>query len=573
MANLTFANKKAEEKTYSKKDVYKILLVDDDENIHKITTTAINSMVFSSFDIEVISAYSSEEAKKYLKKNKDVALALIDVVMETPESGLELVEYIREELHLDMIRLVIRTGQPNEAPQMEVVDKYDIDDYKEKTELTLQKLFTTIRTSIRSYIQLFELQKKYEDTYRQMTTNHLTGLPNRILLNEYLNSHTKQVLVLIDIISFSAINESNGFHVGDMVLKELGGFLESMYGDTYHVYHLNSDLFAIVLPSDRPEKLQEKINQIKKDIAQLHIVTDNFNRTIDTTIGVAYQGEENTMQKAELALNEAKNLGKNQITFYKHDLKIIQKIENTQYWGGILKEAIKSDQILSYYQPIVETSSGETYKYEMLVRLQHNDKVYTPEHFLEAAENTGQLYDIFKYMFITACSQVNKSQARLSVNIGDIELAQPDLMEFIQKTIDASNVDVSKISLEILEYNSISEHKYVKDKIIALHQLGFRIVIDDFGTRCSNFAQIENLPISTLKIDGQYIKNLDTCENSKVVTETIVKYAQKKGIKVVAEFVHSKKIYDIVKEIGVDYIQGYYFSEPKPSSELGIFIA
>ena len=299
--------------------------------------------------------------------------------------------------------------------------------------------------------------------------------------------------------------------------------------------------------------------------AKLHIITNNFNRTIDTTIGVAYQDEKNTMQKAELALNEAKSLGKNQIAYYSEDLNIIQKIENTQYWGGILKEAIKADEIIAYYQPIVDTFSGDIYKYEMLVRLKHNGEIYTPYQFLEAAENTGQLYDIFKYMFTTACVCVNENSVKVSVNIGDIELSHPNLMEFIKKTINFFNVDVSKISLEILEYNSISEYLHVRDKILALHDIGFSIVIDDFGTRCSNFSQIENLPISILKIDGQYIKDLDTCENSRVVTETILRYAQKKGLKVVAEFVHSKEIYDIVKEIGVNYVQGYHLSEPKPS--------
>ena len=271
------------------------------------------------------------------------------------------------------------------------------------------------------------------------------------------------------------------------------------------------------------------------------------------------------MQKAALALNEAKNLGKNQIAYYSKDLKIIQKIENTQYWSTILKEAMDSNQILSYYQPIIDTFSGEIVKYEMLVRLKHNGKIYTPYHFLEAAKHSGHLYDIFKYMFTTACAKVNELQVRLSVNIGDIELSQPDLIEFIQKSIDSFKVDTSRISLEILEYNSISEHLHVTEKIRALHKLGFKIIIDDFGTKCSNFSQIENLPISILKIDGRYIKNLDTCENSKVVTATIFKYAREKGIKVVAEFVHSKEIYDIVKEIGIDYVQGYYFSEPKAS--------
>ena len=123
-------------------------------------------MNFSDFELEVLTAYNASEAKEVLNEHDNIALALIDVVMETPEAGLELVDYIRKELKNDFIRLIIRTGQANDFPPMHVIQHYDINDFKEKTELTRERLYTTIRTSIKQYGQLVELQHKYEETYR-----------------------------------------------------------------------------------------------------------------------------------------------------------------------------------------------------------------------------------------------------------------------------------------------------------------------------------------------------------------------------------------------------------------------
>lgn len=562
MANLKFAIKKKTHPLADKK-CYKILLVDDDEMVHKVSSSVIGNMAFKTFDLNLISVYSAREAKTYLENNDDVALAFIDVVMETPNAGLQLVKQIREELDNHLIRLVIRTGQANEAPQMDIVEHYDIDDYKEKTELTVQKLYTTIRTSIRSYIQLVELQKKYEETYKQMTLNPITTLPNRIKLQEDLVQNNAKILVLIDIIGFSVINETNGYEVGDKVLRKLADYLRTKYKNRYDIYHLGADLFGLLLPTSPQQHIEQTISIIKNDIAKFRIKTGNFNRSLNTTIGVAYQGEKNTMQKAILALNDAKNSGRNQITYYSDDLKIIKKIQNTHYWGGILKKAIENNRILAYYQPICDTITQEIYKYEMLVRLENNGKIYTPYHFLEAARNSGQLFDIFKFMFTTACQQVSQKRIRVSINIGDMELSHPYFMMFIKTKLLEHLVDTSLITIEVLEYNSISEHHEIKKRIIELHQLGFEIDIDDFGTRCSNFAQIENLPITMLKIDGQYIKDLDRNRNSMIVVKTIQKYTKAKSLKVVAEFVHSQAVYEIVKEIGIDYVQGYYLHEPK----------
>lgn len=563
MANITFAKSQTDEYKIKQKQ-YKILIVDDDQSIHDITNMALKSMVFSDFELTVFSAYSAKEAKEILEKEQDIALALIDVVMETPEAGLELVNYIRNTLENKLIRLIIRTGQANDFPQMQVIQHYDINDFKEKTELTIERLYTTVRTSVKQYEQLVEIQNKYEETYRQMTTNSLTKLPNRVKLVEDFSKKSHQTLILIDIIGFSIINETNGYDVGDFVLKEVGGFLSSMYSNKFNVYHLNNDLFALVTTKEKLDNLVNTVENIKNDISQLHLITDNFNKTIETTIGVAYQNEDDVMKKAELALKEARNTGKNQIKFYSSDLKVIQQISNTNHWAPIIKHAIENDGVIAYAQPIYNIVNENIEKYELLVRLKYEDTVYSPFNFLEAANHSGQLYNIFKFMFKEGCRLAAKTSNRFSINISDSELNNEGLIEFIKSTLEDYSVNPKLISLEILESNAITQSNEMKDKIMSIHEMGIEFVIDDFGVQCSNFSQTEFLPVTTLKIDGSFIKNLHENIDSQIIVKTIQTFAKEKGLKLIAEFVCSKEVYEKIKEFGIEYAQGYYLGEPEP---------
>ena len=563
MSNLKFSKKNNLINSNTK--TYKILVVDDEQSIHDITNLALKAMDFPDFNLEILAAYSSKEAKEILHNN-DVALALVDVIMETPEAGLELVDYIRKEMKNNSIRIIIRTGQANQFPAIDIIQKYDINDFKEKTELTIERLFTTVRSSVKQYIEIMKIQNKYEETYKQMTTNPLTKLPNRTKLHEDCDdSAINRTLILIDIVGFSAINESSGYTAGNIVLKELGGFLQSMYSDVYNVYHLDNDLFALVSIAENLCTLIESVESIKDDISKLNIVTNNFNKTIDTTIGVACQSENTLIRKAELALKEARETGKNKIMYYSDDLKIIKRLNNIHKWGPIIKNGLINGNMKAYYQPIYNLSNNKIDKYELLVRIEHEGKIYSPIDFLEVANYNGQMYDIFKFMFKEACIQAKKSKKKFSINIGDSEFHNDDLLNFIKDTTKAHNINPNLLSLEILEYNSISQDTDIKDTILQIHKLGIEIVIDDFGTQCSNFGQIENLPIDTIKIDGSYIKDLPTNRNSQIVVKTIKTFAKEKNIKLVAEFVCSKEVLNAVKEFEIDFAQGYHLGMPSPS--------
>jgi signal transduction histidine kinase len=149
-------------------DPWKILIVDDEPAVHSVTRFALTEFEFEGKGLEFISAYSAEEAKSALSKNADAALVLLDVVMETEHSGLDLVRHVREEAANDQIRIVLRTGQPGQAPEMEVIRDYDINDYKEKTELTGQRLATTIYSSLRSFRDIVRLKRQGEALRRVM---------------------------------------------------------------------------------------------------------------------------------------------------------------------------------------------------------------------------------------------------------------------------------------------------------------------------------------------------------------------------------------------------------------------
>ena len=144
----------------SSQEKFNILIVDDEEAVHKITAASLKDKVFDGRKLNIISAMSAMEAKKILKREKDIALALIDVVMETPKAGLNLIDYIRKDLNNNLTRLVLRTGQPDQVPEEEIIDLYDINDYKEKTELTSQKLYTLVRTSLKQYQLIKNLENE-----------------------------------------------------------------------------------------------------------------------------------------------------------------------------------------------------------------------------------------------------------------------------------------------------------------------------------------------------------------------------------------------------------------------------
>ena len=205
-------------------------------------------------------------------------------------------------------------------------------------------------------------------------------------------------------------------------------------------------------------------------------------------------------------------------------------------------------------------------KYETLVRLVYEDEVYSPFHFLGAARNAGLLTQITKIVFEQACKKFENNDLDFSVNITDHDLMNTDFANMLMSYCEKHNIQTNRISLEILEEESISKNVQALKNLTKLRELGFLLSIDDFGVEYSNFSQLKYLDIDSVKIDGSFIKDIDTNKYSKYVAQSILSYTSKINVKTVAEFVHSKEVFEEIKELGIDYAQGYYFG--KPESEL-----
>lgn len=543
---------------------HKMLIVDDDQSIHEITRLAINSIDLVDVELEVLTAYSAEEAKEILNREKDISLALLDVVMETPEAGLDLVSYIRQEQNDNMIRLIMRTGQANRFPPIEVVQKYDINDFKEKTELTIEKLFITIRSSIKQYEQLEKIKTKYRETYQQLVTNSLTKAPNRIALTDRLEKLTDEhALVLIDIVGFSMINESNGFESGDEFLVAFCEFLKKYESQDYEVFHLNGDQFALLINLSHNKLPRDQIKAIYQEVISHYFTFSQFRRKVLVRVGVATGDDREILRSAELALKESKSSYVNPLSYFSPDLDIIKTIDRNAFWTPIVRQAIEKEGFIAYYQPIINFDTGQIDKHESLVRLNHNGTIYTPDKFLCVAKYNGLLHEIFSFMFADACRQAAIHQSSFSVNILATDFTSDGLVEFIHETLAKYNTDPKHITLEILEDISINRDSHIRNKILEIRALGISIAIDDFGVNCSNFGQLDSLPIDFIKIDGSFIKNIVECKNSQIVTKTIKTYAQEKNIKLIAEFIHSQEVYDFVKDFDIGYGQGYFIGEPR----------
>ncbi|MDF1877869.1 diguanylate cyclase [Sulfurimonas sp. SAG-AH-194-L11] len=401
---LVFAPEVEENK--SKLDpAFKVMIIDDDEEVHAFTKLALKSFKYKNRKIDFISAYSEEEARRILPLHNDIAIILLDVVMETSSSGLDVAKFIRQELHNDMSRIIIRTGQPGEAPERYVIDNYDINDYKEKTELTTDKLYTTIRTALVQYTQLLELLNKKDEIYNLLVTDKLTSLANRVQLNYDLDSTKPQTLMLIDIDNFSLLNNVYGFSFGDNILLHMSEILLNVLRVDMKLYRLESDLFAILVQSTDKDLLEDEVAAVKELLDKSPFELDDLSLYIKVSIGIVNYQLGNIIQKAELALRKARKISHNRVEYYDESRDYLSFIEENNSWTARISYALNNDDILVYFQPIIECATATIVKYEALVRLRYKGEIFAPLEFLHTVRYAGYLYQITQKVFELSCQK------------------------------------------------------------------------------------------------------------------------------------------------------------------------
>jgi len=393
-------------------------------------------------------------------------------------------------------------------------------------------------------------------------TDHLTNLPNVYQLRKDLDDYETCSLIFFNIDNFQTINNFYGFIVGDYVIEEVGKRLKEYIVDT-EVYRLSGDEFACIVDKSMGfYELKDYLSKIYDDLKDFVIDYQGISIYIDFTMASSSNVNlQNIFSKVSMALKYAKQM---HLPFwiYEDRMNFEDEYERNLQLSSIVREAVLNSKIIPYYQAIIDTKTSKIKKYECLARLiDSNGKILSPTLFIPIAKNIKAYHFITQLIIDKSFETFENSEYEFSVNLSIEDIMSSKIYKFIMDKLKSSKAS-RRVTFEILESDAIEDFKKVERFISEVKRYGAKIAIDDFGSGYSNFAYLTQMRADYIKIDGSLIQNMDVDKNALIVVETIVEFAKKLGIKTIAEYVHSSIIMDKVKELGIDYSQGFYIDEP-----------
>lgn len=408
-----------------------------------------------------------------------------------------------------------------------------------------------------------ELLDNREQLQLAFSTDTLTALGSRLkLMNDIENTKAAQCLALIDMDSFHGANKSYGTEAGDQILKHISESLSLFFGGTETtLYRLNADIFGILTPNsyDLNTALHQFFTQFTQQKFQLD---DEFSTEIpiSLTAGIACN-QNNLLTCADVALKEAKAQAK-QLLIYDNKLADSDEYKQKMFWIDTVQQALTEGRIVAYYQPIVELATKKTCKYETLMRLIDTEgKLVPPGLFLPILKQTHLYMYMTHAMIEQACAFFKNKECLFSINFSVDDLLREETVQLIVDTAQRYGV-IDRLVLEVVETENIQNYDQALDTINYLKELGCQISIDDFGSGYSNFSYLTQVKADIIKIDGSLVQEINKDDRTRELITSIVQFAHRSQMKVVAEFIDSEQIATAITNIGCDYGQGYYYSPP-----------
>lgn len=414
------------------------------------------------------------------------------------------------------------------------------------------------------------LKKQVSQLKKFAYFNPVSHLKNRISFQQDIPFYQKPVCLLVNITRFKQINDFYGTEAGDYILKKFGIFLEAIrkkFFSNSALYHLDSDDFAIVYD----DALVNKSKLEKEIVDTLFAIGEKkkyyYNEIeihIDFSIGIS-RGEK-LLERADMVLKYIRKHTRLPYLEFDEALNLQSTIETNLQTVHLINHALKKNHVLPFFQPIIDNKTGNIYKYECLVRIKSDTKEYSlPENFFEAVEGTNYYREVTIVMLKKSIEYFRQNNFLFSVNISVSDILDEQINSLIEKILSQNPQVAKRLTFEILENEPILDYKTVNNFIEKFKTLGCAFAIDDFGSGYANLNHLIKLKIDYIKIDGSLIQNLDKDQNAKIIVRTIVDFAFLAKIKTIAEYVHSQEIYHLVKELNVDFSQGFYLGKPEQS--------
>ena len=520
-------------------------------SILKKDETLIKSL--QRFDIESIFIYSCMARRRFLNHLIDLELAPFSNITNT--SGFftygEFFTHNNTNLLLNQTMTILILSENVNKKRINNI-KFHI---KQDNILTFKALTNLIHTTT------YELEKKNLELEYLHYHDSLTQLPNKFFLDKDLNDKYFYEAILIDIKQFSSINDMYGEVIGDKVLTKFAKkLLQISKKHNCKLYRVGNDQFIIINYNDSNKCFQVKTSVFK--ILNRHPILIKANNTlisINLSIRISFvKGYYKDIKvKADLALNYAK---KNNLDFieYSQDLKLEEKLEKEIQTITMVKKALQEDRVIPVFQKI-QKSDGDTY--ECLVRIKDGDTLISPFFFLDAISQTEYYFKLTKRMIKKSFEIFQNRKETISINFSFKDIENDEIVQFLLEKIDEYNM-YSRIIIELLESENINNFEEIKTFISKVQEYGVKIAIDDFGSGYSNFIYLAEIKPDFIKIDGSLIKNIHKDNDLFIITKHINDFAKELGCNTIAEFVHNKEVYEIVKKLNIDGLQGYFIDEP-----------
>jgi diguanylate cyclase (GGDEF)-like protein len=417
--------------------------------------------------------------------------------------------------------------------------------------------------------------------------DELTELPNRNLLHACLGQamtnasvdDTRVAVLFLDLNDFKSINDSMGHRVGDLLLKEVAARLSSSCRAGDSIFRFGGDEFIIILTDievDTRHELASLVSGIVSTIRQ-PVTLQGYEFKTSASVGIALyptdaMTAEALIQHADTAMYKAKNAESDSVVFFKqafHD-QLVTRIHLEKK----IRRALNHDEFELYYQPQIDSVSGEIVGAEALIRWNDPDKgLISPDDFLPVAEQSGLILPIGEWVINTACQQARRWQhaypqpLRLAINVSARQFSDDHLLSHVSYALQRHHLDPALLELEITEQVAIKDINQTIRILEALQALGVHTAVDDFGTGYSSLAYLSQFPLRTLKVDQSFTQSMTPTKDGLAIVTAIIAMAHALSLEVVAEGVETPEQQTLLQRLKCDYLQGYLFSRPLPANQ------
>ena len=434
-------------------------------------------------------------------------------------------------------------------------------------------------------------QRMLEDRLRHEAFHDpLTGLSNRSLFAEHLDQAVKRAartgasleVMFIDVDDFKAVNDLRGRPAGDELLKQVAQRILSAFRDADTIARMGGDEFAVLFErlSERSDPHAAAARLLESFSVPFELGSESV--LVSVSVGVATnstggESDEELTRHADLAVHAAKAQGKRTYVIYTSTLH--GSILDAMRLEDELRRALDRDELVLYYQPIIDLRSGRTVAVEALVRWTHPERgLVAPMEFIPIAETSGLIVRLGEWALSQACCELQMwdlpagYELRMAVNVSPRQLSDHRFASVVRDILDNAGLDEHRLTHEVTESMFVDDMAKRMELLSELRSIGVQIAIDDFGTGYSSLRSLRDMPVDVLKIDKSFVDHVASSEDSSRLVRMILQLAQDFGMRAVAEGVENLDQLETLREMGCHLIQGFYFSKPLPAAQLQTFL-